>query len=276
VISSLARKTSIERIRRAPQFRRAARIRQHQQPDRLFCPASRVERLRAGWFVVDVRVRRGLQLPRRLFGSEGGVKRIVQPEMLDTLPPDDPRALRSRRDLRRVNAWMGNAGIMARALKEHWLVRPRPKSPNSAPAMEISCCESPKNEPGPLTQHCSTGKKMSTAETLCGFARLGWRAEASIADVFDWPESSVKLSSQICFFIILKMNGLPNCCELSAGAQNYLSPSNRVARRCRCFSAGCSGRSAATLSRGTTPVSVRAGFSGRNFRAYGRTKQTGN
>ena len=41
------------------------------------------------------------------------MNRIVQPELLDELPPDDPRAMRSRRDLRRINAWMRNHAIMA-------------------------------------------------------------------------------------------------------------------------------------------------------------------
>ena len=75
------------------------------------------ERFRARRPVVDVRIRRGLRLSRRIFGSECCVKRIVQPELLDTLPPDDPRAVRSRRDLRRVNGWMRNHAIMADALK---------------------------------------------------------------------------------------------------------------------------------------------------------------
>jgi hypothetical protein len=42
--------------------------------------------------------------------------RIVRPEFLDELPPDDPRAVHSRGDLRRVNTLMGNAKIMAGAL----------------------------------------------------------------------------------------------------------------------------------------------------------------
>ena len=48
------------------------------------------------------------------------MNRIVQPELLDELPPDDPRAVRSRRDLRRINAWMRNHAIMARALQTGW------------------------------------------------------------------------------------------------------------------------------------------------------------
>src|SRR5712692_7747172 len=43
--------------------------------------------------------------------------RIVEPEWLDGLPVDDPRALRSRQDLRRVNVLMGHARILSRLLR---------------------------------------------------------------------------------------------------------------------------------------------------------------
>src|SRR5688572_1121880 len=39
--------------------------------------------------------------------------RVIEPEWLDELPHEDPRAQRSRRDLARVNALMGNARIVA-------------------------------------------------------------------------------------------------------------------------------------------------------------------
>ena len=42
--------------------------------------------------------------------------RSLEPEWLDELPPQDPRAVRSRADLRRVNWIMGNARIIARHL----------------------------------------------------------------------------------------------------------------------------------------------------------------
>lgn len=42
--------------------------------------------------------------------------RLREPEILDELPEDDPRARRSRRDLERINRVMGAAGILARAL----------------------------------------------------------------------------------------------------------------------------------------------------------------
>lgn len=44
------------------------------------------------------------------------MERCVQPEQLDELPPRDPRATRSRRDLRRLNALMQHPAVMARTL----------------------------------------------------------------------------------------------------------------------------------------------------------------
>jgi hypothetical protein len=44
--------------------------------------------------------------------------RALQAELLDELPAHDPAAQRSRRDLRRINSWMGNVGAMARPLRQ--------------------------------------------------------------------------------------------------------------------------------------------------------------
>src|SRR5215208_3269862 len=44
--------------------------------------------------------------------------RRMEPEWLDELPADDPRAIRSRRDLRLVNRFMGHAAIIGRVLRD--------------------------------------------------------------------------------------------------------------------------------------------------------------
>lgn len=44
--------------------------------------------------------------------------RVVSPELLDGLPPDDLRAQRSRKDLQRLNALMGHTSIVAEMLQE--------------------------------------------------------------------------------------------------------------------------------------------------------------
>ena len=45
------------------------------------------------------------------------MRRILQPEILDTLSPDDPAALHNRRDLRIINALMGNHRWLERELR---------------------------------------------------------------------------------------------------------------------------------------------------------------
>ena len=54
--------------------------------------------------------------------------RVVMPEWLDALPPDDPAARRSRRDLRWINFLMGN---------ERWVLRRL----RGEPAMAAGCVE---------------------------------------------------------------------------------------------------------------------------------------
>lgn len=46
-------------------------------------------------------------------------QRIVIPELLDHLPADNPEALRSRRDLRRINFLMGNERWVCRTVGKH-------------------------------------------------------------------------------------------------------------------------------------------------------------
>ncbi len=53
------------------------------------------------------------------------MSRHVEREILDVLPPGDPRARRSRRELRRVNGWMGNARWLAGGLSARWDRRKR-------------------------------------------------------------------------------------------------------------------------------------------------------
>jgi len=45
------------------------------------------------------------------------MQRVIEREWLDELPPESPGAAGSRRDLRRLNAWMGNASLVARQLR---------------------------------------------------------------------------------------------------------------------------------------------------------------
>ena len=96
VLLALRERISVVRPRRALERRGVARTRQHEQPVRLVCAASRAGGRRAGRLVVDDLIRRRLQLPRRAARSGmnlSPMNRIVLPELLDVLPPQDAARL---------------------------------------------------------------------------------------------------------------------------------------------------------------------------------------
>lgn len=123
------------------------------------------------------------------------MKRIVQPELLDTLPPEDPRALRSRLDLRRINWWMGNPAIMARALRSHLPQAPTQITELGAGDGDFLLQVVKTFQTGRVSDEAHSFSARATlldlqknvsAQTRSAFRRLGWHAETVVADVFDW------------------------------------------------------------------------------------------
>jgi 2-polyprenyl-3-methyl-5-hydroxy-6-metoxy-1,4-benzoquinol methylase len=118
----------------------------------------------------------------------GGL-RVVEPEWLDALSADDPRAQRSRADLRVVNAWMRQAAIMARALLRH--------RGGVAPARLIDLGAGDgtfmlrvAHKLAPRWRNVTTvlldREDIVTPATLAEFSALHWRAEAVAADAFEF------------------------------------------------------------------------------------------
>ena len=141
------------------------------------------------------------------------MNRLVQPELLDELPPDDPRAMWSRHDLRRINAWMRNHAVMARALRKQLNGR----SDGTQTAALFSDAEASGSRPRAATPalHITDlgagdghfllrvakrissrwpgvrvtlldNRQIADGQTPARFASLGWHAEMVVADVFDW------------------------------------------------------------------------------------------
>ncbi len=115
------------------------------------------------------------------------MRRQIQPEILDHLPADDPRAIQSRRDLRKVNAFMGHAGVVTRALRG---ARSLPRH-----VVELGAGD------GTLLLRVATrlGRPQVrvraelvdrypslSVETRNAFHALGWDVEATESDVFEW------------------------------------------------------------------------------------------
>ena len=121
------------------------------------------------------------------------MKRIVQPELLDTLAPDDPRAVCSRRDLQRVNGLMRHHVIMADTLQKNLNVSaPRKIVELGAGDGDFLLGVARKLSPSWPGTHATLLdlQKNVAAETITAFAKIGWQAKAVVADVFNWPQTS--------------------------------------------------------------------------------------
>jgi hypothetical protein len=201
------------------------------------------------------------------------MNRLIQPELLDALPFDDPRAIHSRRDLRRINAWMRNHAIMAKALQTalngcapkqitdlgagdgHFLVRVAKKISPRWPGMSVTLLDN---------------QKVMSLQTLASFTPLGWRAEAVTADVFDWLPTAAGLDivAANLFLHHFEDARLPVLFRAIAGrARLFVAIEPRRAPWplfcCRLLWAiGCN-----AVTRHDATVSVRAGFSGNELSA---------
>jgi len=118
-----------------------------------------------------------MSLPRRL-----------EPEWLDHLPAEDPRAMRSRRDLTRVNSFMGNAGRMAKALLAHAPSAPRTIVDLGSGDGQFMLAVARRLAPrwSDVIVVLLDQQNIVSQATRAGFAALGWRAEPTSADVFNF------------------------------------------------------------------------------------------
>ncbi|MDR3457701.1 MAG: hypothetical protein P4N60_09660 [Verrucomicrobiae bacterium] len=194
------------------------------------------------------------------------MKRIVRPEILDSLPPADPRALGSRRDLRRLNRLMRHPAIMAEALAKNW------KGPTPTQITEIGAgdgrfLQDVAQRIGPrwpdVRATLLDRQTNATPETLAGFATLGWRAEALVTDIFDWPQNpgADEIVIANLFLHHFAAGPLAELLRLvSQRARLFIALEPRRAARPLLFSrllwaVGCNG-----VTRHDAAVSVRAGF----------------
>ena len=121
--------------------------------------------------------------------------RIVEAETLDHLAPDDPAAERSRRDLRRVNAFMGARSILATAMR---LALPH-GAPTGRPLrlLEIGCgdgrllhgvADQMRGEWPQVELTLLDRQPIVEVATLASYAELRWQAKPLVADVLVWAD----------------------------------------------------------------------------------------
>jgi SAM-dependent methyltransferase len=115
--------------------------------------------------------------------------RQVDPELLDHLPADDPRAIRSRRDLTRVNAWMRNAACMASALRRYAAGR-QPQIIADLGCGDGQFIVQVARRLAPywrdVTVILQDRQNIVSEATRANIAALRWRTETVTADVFEF------------------------------------------------------------------------------------------
>ena len=122
-------------------------------------------------------------------GTFGLDRRRIVPEILDGLSADDPRAVRSRGDLRRINWLMGNASVIASLVNRH--AEPRA----GARFVEFGAGDGrqslrvarrlAKRWPNASLTLLDINPSVSDA-TRRRIEGLGWRVEVVARDVFGW------------------------------------------------------------------------------------------
>ena len=120
------------------------------------------------------------------------MERLLQPELLDELPPDDPRAIASREDLRRVNWFMGNVRHLARALGSRKLRQPSVLELGAGDGtllLKVARKIAPRwNTPIQLT--LLDQQNLLSPASKAEFRALGWEASALQTRLQDWIEST--------------------------------------------------------------------------------------
>lgn len=117
--------------------------------------------------------------------------RVLEPEWLDELPPGDLRAIRSRADLRRVNALMGNARHIASSLAGHLSKEGTLRMADLGAgdgALSLALARRLGRSRVRLTLvDRAPAVRGATLEQL---GRLGWHASVAASDVFDCLEGT--------------------------------------------------------------------------------------
>jgi SAM-dependent methyltransferase len=117
------------------------------------------------------------------------MNRQVEPELLDELPPADRGAIASRRDLQKVNSWMGHARIMDHALAGVFTDRP-PRSIVDLGGGDGTLLLGLAKRMSPRWKGVRAlvvdRRQLLSSRTREQFAALSWRVESLETDVFDW------------------------------------------------------------------------------------------
>jgi hypothetical protein len=128
--------------------------------------------------------------------------RRVEPEMLDHLPEADPRAIRSRQDLRRINRVMAAQSILCRGIDAATRGRPPRRivelgAGDGTLLLRVARRRAAK-WPG-VEATVVDRQDLVSSNTREGFVTLGWNLRVVTRDVFDWLDDTPPVPHDLLF-----------------------------------------------------------------------------
>lgn len=127
--------------------------------------------------------------------------RVLTPELLDALSPDDPAAQASRRDLRRLHPLLGQIGLWTRWFSENFPARP-PASVADLGAGDGSLLGTVLLRAYPRGGHGARiffvdRQPVVPESTLAHLRRCNWLPTVMATDVFEWAEEGPPMDAAV-------------------------------------------------------------------------------
>jgi hypothetical protein len=200
--------------------------------------------------------------------------RVLTPELLDSLPPDDPAAQASRRDLRRLHPLLGQIGLWTRWFEENFPIRP-PASLADLGAGDGSLLGTVLLRAYPKGGHGARiffvdRQPVVPESTLAHLRRCNWLPTVMATDVFDWLKEDPPLEAALAnlFLHHFEEAGITRLFSALAGKTAVFAAAEPRRNRFAWYAArslgliGCH-----PVTRHDARVSVEAGFRGRELSA---------
>jgi hypothetical protein len=194
--------------------------------------------------------------------------RLVVPELLDELAPDDPRAQRSRRDLKTIHKFMRSASILRRLIAKLELAAPPRRlvelgAGDGTLMLAVARALEPRWAGVELT--LLDRVDLLDERTRTAYRRLGWEVRTLRTDVMDWIRMDREPPYDLCLAslflhhfdgpqLVALMRGIARRANAFIASEPRRDAFGRVAA----LSVGLIGANAVT--RGDAVKSVAAGF----------------
>lgn len=196
-----------------------------------------------------------------------GLARTLEPELLDLLAADDPRARASRRDLVRINFVMRQQRIMAELLRPLAAPRRLADLGSGDGRFLLGVARRMAAHWPAVTALLVDRQDIVSSQTRAGFAAIGWKCESVTAGIFEaMPQLDAEIFTANLFLHHLEEAPLARLLRLAAQrARGFIaceprrSVSALLASR-MVFALACN-----DVTRHDAVASVRAGFAGREL-----------